>query len=114
MLWHNGKMIVTMDAIAEFSRRIAAEFRPQRIVLFGSYARGRATPDSDVDLLIIMSFEGRSVHKSVEIRLKLRPRFPLDLPVPTPQMVRERLEIGHCFMKDIVENGRVLYKADNV
>jgi predicted nucleotidyltransferase len=107
-------MMVSMGAIAEFSRRIAAEYRPQRIVLFGSYARGTPTPDSDVDLLVIMAFEGKSVHKSVEIRLKLHPRFPLDLLVRTPEAVQRRLDMGDCFMRDVVENGRILYEADNV
>jgi len=70
--------------------RIGEAFRPQCVILFGSYAQGRPTPDSNVDLLVITEFEGRPVDKSVEIRLKVRPPFPVDLIVPTPEKVRER------------------------
>ncbi len=65
--------MVTMNQIEELGRRIGREFDADRIVLFGSHARGLATDDSDVDLLIILPFEGKSVIQSVEIRMRLRP-----------------------------------------
>ena len=105
--------MVAMEQIAEFGRRIAREFQPQRIVLFGSYATGNPTPDSDVDLLVVLPHEGDSVAKSVEIRLKLRPPFPLDLLVRSPEKVRERIAMGDTFLREIMENGRVLYEADD-
>ncbi|HUW20570.1 MAG TPA: nucleotidyltransferase domain-containing protein [Sedimentisphaerales bacterium] len=100
-----------MDRIEEFGRRIGREFCAERVVLFGSYARGTVTEDSDVDLLVIARFEGRSVDKSVEIRMKLRPWFPIDLIVRTPEKVRQRLEMGDGFMREILEEGKVLYEA---
>jgi predicted nucleotidyltransferase len=102
-----------MEQIQELGRRIGEEFRPQRVVLFGSFARSQPTPDSDVDLLIITELEGRPVDKSVEIRLKVRPPFPVDLIVRTPEKVRERLAMGDNFMKEILEEGKVLYEADH-
>ena len=109
----NGRShMVTMRQIEELSRRIAAEFQPQRIFLFGSYAWGQPTPDSDVDLLIVMPFDGKSVAKSVEMRLKVRPPFPVDLLVRTPDKVRERLSLGDPFIRSILEEGKVLYEAD--
>jgi predicted nucleotidyltransferase len=104
---------VAMRQIEEFGRQIGREFGAERVVLFGSYARGEVTEDSDVDLLVIAPFEGKSVHKSVEIRMKLRPRFPVDLLVRTPEKVHERLEMGDCFMREILEEGKVLYEADS-
>ena len=104
--------MITMRQIEELSRRIAAEFQPQRIFLFGSYAWGQPTPDSDVDLLIVMPFDGKSVAKSVEMRLKVRPPFPVDLLVRTPEKVRERLGLGDPFIRSILEEGKVLYEAD--
>lgn len=103
--------MVTLEQIKELSRRIAEEFRPDRIVLFGSYAYGQPTPDSDVDLLIITPCEKQPVDKSVEIRLKIRPSFPVDLIVRTPEKVQERLAIGDMFMREILEKGEVLYEA---
>ena len=105
--------MVTMDRIEEFGRRIGREFGAERVIVFGSYARGAVTDDSDVDLLVIIPFEGRSVDKSVEIRMKLRPQFPVDLLVRTPEKVRERIEMGDGFMREILEEGKVLYEADN-
>ena len=104
--------MVTMRQIEELSRRIAAEFHPQQILLFGSYAWGQPTPESDVDLLIVMPFDGKSVAKSVEMRLKVRPPFPVDLLVRTPDKVRERLSLGDPFIRSILEEGKVLYEAD--
>ncbi len=105
--------MVAMRHIEEFGRRVGEEFGAQRVILFGSYARGNAAPDSDVDILVIGAFEGRSVDRSVEIRMKLRPGFPMDLLVRTPQKVRERIEMGDAFMREILDQGKVLYEADN-
>ncbi len=105
--------MVAMNEIQEFGRRVGREFGAQRVILFGSYARGVVSEDSDVDLLIIGPFEGRSVDKSVEIRLKLRPQFPVDLIVRTPEKVRNRLEMGDNFIREILDEGKVLYEADD-
>jgi len=105
--------MVAMNRIEEFGRRIGSEFGAERVILFGSYARGDVTEDSDVDLLVVCPFQGNSVHKSVEIRMKLRPKFPVDLLVRTPEKVRQRIEMGDGFMQEILEEGKVLYEADS-
>ena len=105
--------MVGMRQINDLSRRIARKFRPRRILLFGSYATGRPTTDSDVDLLVIMPHQGKAVEKSVEIRMKVRPGFPLDILVRSPKKVKERIAMGDTFMQDIVEKGKVLYEADH-
>ena len=104
--------MVAMSQIEEFGRRIGREFQAHKVILFGSHARKEGTEDSDVDLLVILPFKGSSVHRSVEIRLKLRPAFPVDLLVRTPENVRERMEMGDDFMREILEEGKVLYEAD--
>lgn len=105
--------MVTMKQIEELSQKLVQEFRPLKVVLFGSYAKGIVTPDSDVDLLVILPFGGKSVSKSVEMRLKLRPKFPVDLIVRTPEKVRERLEMDDAFMQEVMEEGKILYEAHN-
>jgi len=104
--------MATMEQIEELGRRIGREFRPDRVILFGSHARGAAGSDSDVDLLVILPFEGKAPYKSAEIRMKARATFPVDLIVRTPDKVLERLEMGDCFMREILEEGKVLYEAD--
>ncbi len=103
--------LVAMDRIEEFGRRIGEEFGAERVILFGSYARDNANADSDVDLLIIGPFPGRSADTSVEIQMKLRPPFPVDLLVRTPEKVRERIAMGDTFMKEILRQGKTLYEA---
>ena len=105
--------MVAMREIREFSRRIAAEFKPRRIILFGSYAYGRPRKDSDVDLLVIMPYQGRDIDNAIEIRKRLNPRFALDLIVRSPAEVARRVAINDWFMRDIVEDGLVLYEADD-
>ena len=105
--------MVVISEIEEFCREIGRRFSAERVILFGSYARGTVTEDSDFDLLVIGPFEGRSVDRSVEIRMELRPRFPMDLLVRTPEKVRERIQMGDEFMREIVEEGKILYEAND-
>lgn len=97
--------------IQETCDTIVREFRPQKVILFGSHASGRPTPDSDVDLLVILPFEGSPVRKAYEIDLRLDHRFPLDLIVRTPEFIERRVALNDCFIREILEKGQVLYDA---
>lgn len=102
---------VDREMIREYAWRIARAFRPERILLFGSYAYGDPTVDSDVDLLVIMNTSLRPVDQAVSIREAAPPPFPLDLLVRTPSQVAERLALGDRFIHEIVDRGIVLYDA---
>ena len=106
--------MVALRDIARFSERLVQEFKPEKVVLFGSHARGTATEDSDVDLLVVMQHERRPVDKAVEIRLKARPPFPVDIVVRSPATVRDRLRMGDSFLREILDEGRVLYESADV
>ena len=58
----SGGSVMVQEKIQEMVQRIVTQFAPDKIVLFGSYARGLAGPDSDVDLLIIKPVAG-STHR---------------------------------------------------
>ena len=103
--------MVAMTSILELRDRIVEEFQPQRIILFGSHASENPHPDSDVDLLVILPFEGRTVYKALEILNTIDPRIPIDLLARTPQQIQERLDANDFFIQDIVETGKVLYEA---
>ena len=103
--------MVSMQVIREFCGQIASAFRPRRIILFGSYADGRATAHSDVDLLVVMPHRGHPIQKAVEILDRLDPKFGIDLLVRSPAEVRRRLTQQDWFMHAIVEKGKVLYEA---
>jgi len=98
-------------SIQAFSQAVAREFRPEKIILFGSYAYGTPTEDSDVDLLVIMPFDRRQGRKSLEIRRRIPASFPLDLIVRTPEFIAQRLEWQDCFTQEILNKGKVLYEA---
>jgi uncharacterized protein len=91
--------------------RTVRRFAPERIVLFGSHADGTPTEDSDVDLLAIMPCGSKPWRVASEVRACVRPTFPLDPLVRSPEKVRERLEMGDPFLRAIIENGKVLYVA---
>jgi predicted nucleotidyltransferase len=105
--------MIPMEQICTFSQQIAEKFQPERIILFGSYASGQPTEDSDVDLLVILPFEELPVQKAIAIRQLLKAPFPLDLMARTPQQIQQRLEMGDFFIRDIMNNGRVLYEANH-
>ena len=102
--------ILVQETIREMVRRIAAQFHPDKIILFGSHARGEAGPDSDVDLLIVMPVEGSKRQKASEIDMALADRLvPLDLLVVTPEeFERGRDQIGSV-LQPAAREGRVLY-----
>lgn len=104
-------MMISQNQIVQFGQRLATMFHPERIVLFGSYAYGSPGPDSDVDILVVMPLQENPIDKSVEMRMKLRPGFPLDLLVRTPSKIRERLAMGDDFIREILDKGKVLYEA---
>ena len=95
---------IPASAIRAVTRQIAEKFKPQKIILFGSYARGKPRQYSDVDLLIIME----APVKSLEIRHYLGVMFVLDLLVYTPERLKERVKMGDSFIRDILKEGKVL------
>lgn len=104
-------LMVAMDTIADFGRRMGRYLHAQKVILFGSYAEGGATEDSDVDFLVIADFQGRPVDASVDVRMQLDPPFPMDLLVRTPEMIRQRLSMQDPFIDRILTEGKVLYEA---
>jgi uncharacterized protein len=103
--------ITATEQIQELCDQIVREFRPQKILLFGSYAYGQPSVDSDVDLLVIMPFEGSSREQAVKIRTRIDTPVALDLLVRTPEQIAERLAMGDFFIREITEQGRVLYES---
>ena len=98
--------------IKDLCRQIVENFNPQKVILFGSHAYGKPNEDSDVDLLVIMPFEGRNSRKVIEIRARIKTTLPLDLLVKTSSQVQERIEMEDFFMRDIVYKGKVLYETN--
>jgi len=104
--------LVPISAIRRYVRSIVQRFRPERVVLFGSYADGNPTADSDVDLLVVMRAKNE-LDQALKIDEALERGFALDLIVRTPLNLRRRLKWGDLFLNEVVARGKVLYeKAD--
>ena len=114
-LWHpdvpgplwNGTRRVASRQIEAYCRVLAREIRPRRIILFGSYASGRATPDSDVDLLVVMPFHGNTTDQVVAIRGRAEAPFPMDLLLWKPDRMRRR----DSFTLAVLKDGKVMYEG---
>ncbi|MBI3985459.1 MAG: nucleotidyltransferase domain-containing protein [Lentisphaerae bacterium] len=104
--------MVSLTEIRKYARALGREFRPDRVILFGSYARGAANEDSDVDLLVIMDHDkNRNVKQAIAIRLKTDARFPMDMLVKRPAEVSARLSVNDTFLKGVLRDGKVLYES---
>jgi len=95
-------------------RRIVADYRPDKIILFGSYAYGEPSGESDLDLLIIKQTSERFIDRWIHVRkIVSDPKrvIPFDPLVLTPREIEERLAIGDQFIEEIIAKGEVLYAA---
>ena len=103
--------MVRRKDIERLGTEIGNRFHPRRGILFGSYAKGAATEDSDVDIFVEVELGGRDVDAAVDIRMQTRPQFPVDILVRSPRKVDERLRMGDTLVRDILDNGATLYEA---
>jgi predicted nucleotidyltransferase len=101
--------LVPRAAIRRLADDIAERFHPEKIILFGSYAYGEPSPDSDVDLLVVMPAADET-NQAVRIRTAVRASFPMDLIVRTPFRLHQRLNWGDTFLREIVSQGNVLHE----
>lgn len=74
--------------------RIVTVFQPEKIILFGSQAYGKPTPESDIDLLVVMPYEGGAMGQAVKILKTLKLCIPLDLLARSSEEIQERIRIG--------------------
>ena len=105
--------MVEANQIMDLTSQIVRSFKPEKIILFGSHAYGQPDSDSDVDILVVLPFNGKPVRKAIEIRNRVNARLPLDLLVRTPEQIAERLSQNDWFMREIFEKGKVLYEANH-
>ncbi len=93
-----------------------------KIILFGSYAKGIQGPDSDIDLLIVTNddFVPGSFAENMELKLTisnaithLRQQYDIDLIVHTKPMFEEFIKLNSSFKKEILDSGTVIYEKSN-
>ena len=109
-----GRRREVLSQIKQISEQIATEFKPEKIILFGSYAYGIPRQGSDIDLLVIMPYEGWHGDQAIMIHRFLNYFPSLDLLVRTSEEIQQRIGMNDFFIREIIEKGKVLYDAGNV
>lgn len=96
-------------------KKLVKELKPEKIILFGSYAYGNPTPDSDVDLLVIMKTNAKPKERYLMVSRVLIPRqFPVDIIIRTPEEIERALKNrDNFFTREIISRGKVLYEQKN-
>ena len=104
------KALDRVPALAGIVQQIVDQFRPARVILFGSYAYGAPGPASDVDVLVVMETPLREAEQAVQICRAIDYHFALDLLVRTPATLQRRLALGDPFLHEVLSKGIVLYE----
>ena len=104
---------VTPALLSEIAQKVVQAFRPKNIILFGSYAYGKPTSDSDLDLLIVMESRDRPAERIRKVSDLFDPRpLPMDFIVLTPSEMRHRLSGFDPFLEEVLEKGQRLYGSE--
>lgn len=101
-----------MDAvIQEMVRRIVEVVHPDKIILFGSHARGQAGPDSDVDLLVVAPSDEDRAHRLLPVYRALREvGVSKDVVWWTEEEIAEWANVGPHFINRVLREGKLLYE----
>ncbi len=104
--------MISPDVIQDAVRRLVAAAWPTRVILFGSYGRGEATEDSDLDLLVVLNQVSSRRAEMVRLRNVLRPlRIPADVLVVSEDQLFEWGDVVGTVLHEALAQGRVLYEA---
>lgn len=103
------------ETIANIVEKIRDNYKPEKIILFGSYAYGRPNAESDIDLFIIKKTQKRRIDRFCEVSRLLRNIKGISIQpvVFTRQEVARRLELEDDFIKEILHKGEILYEKEN-
>ena len=104
--------MITFEEITQVSKKISEKFLPDKIILFGSYAYGNPSSISDLDLLVILPFQGKNFYKSLEIYQSLNLSFPIDILARTPEDTEKRFRLGDPLIREAMSKGKILYERN--
>jgi predicted nucleotidyltransferase len=104
--------MIAMNKVQSVARKIAEHVKPRRIILFGSYAAGRPSEDSDIDLLIVKETDLPRHKRAREIHALFNPYpFPMDIVVYTPEEVEYWKDTPAAFVTRAIREGKILYES---
>ncbi|MEW6278215.1 MAG: nucleotidyltransferase domain-containing protein [Candidatus Eremiobacterota bacterium] len=97
------------DALESMVTRLVENYRPERVILFGSQARGDAAPESDIDLVVIKDTPRRFPDRLEDALVAMRPDRVVDGLVYTPQEFDRMCRQGNPFLERVLAEGKDLY-----
>jgi predicted nucleotidyltransferase len=106
----NNRFKMSKD-LGRIVNQIVDNFHPLKVILFGSYASGSQGKDSDADLMVVMDTHERSLRMAGKIAARVDHPIPLDILVRTPDQIKERLSLGDPFIREILQEGIILYET---
>ncbi len=103
--------MIAEGQIADISKKIAKSIEPEKIILFGSYAKGNYNVDSDMDFIVVKKSTLPRHKRGLEIRrLFYGLLIPIDLKVYTPEEFDEELKNEYSFLHSALKSSRILYE----
>jgi predicted nucleotidyltransferase len=103
----------TKMIISKMVEKIKKEYKPEKIILFGSYAYGKPTRHSDIDMFIVKKTKKKSMERWVTLKKLLQDPnrgIPFSPLIYTPRELENRLTLGDDFIKEILKKGKILYE----
>ena len=106
-------MVISKQKTRRYCDAIATEFKPQKIILFGSYAYGTPNEDSDVDVMVVMPQKRYRRDLDYRIRTKVPAGFPVDVLVEPEEKLARRVAERECLILEVTKRGKVMYEASH-
>lgn len=101
---------INESMIKEIVTKIVNNFNPEKVIIFGSQVWGKPGTWSDIDILIIMNYNGTSSQVAAKVSKIARPKYvPMDILIRTPEEIDQRIKLNDHFIKRILSGGKVLY-----
>ncbi|MEW6287089.1 MAG: nucleotidyltransferase domain-containing protein [Chloroflexota bacterium] len=102
------------EQLPEITRRIVRTSNPDKIILFGSYAHGNFSADSDLDLLVIVPNVKHRRRESIRVRRALRGLLvPVDIVIATPEQIKRLGNVAGLVYQSALKEGKVIYERPN-
>lgn len=105
------KILEKNPKIKKIIDKIAENYKPEAIYIFGSYAWGKPTKDSDLDLFIVKDTNENFFKRSVKIQTSFLPNYPMamDILVYNNHEIKKIVRRGNIFIKKILSEGKKVY-----
>lgn len=92
---------------------LSAQYKPRKIILFGSLAAGKIGENSDIDLLVIKDTSKRYWERVDEVTRLIHPQEAMDIFVLTEKEIEDSLNKDNQYLREIIERGKIIYEGTN-